>query len=48
MELHLSASKAFATLDALRLVPPPNRTPEDLNAHIRAVLFGSAAKARAA
>lgn len=36
----MEANRVFARADALRLLPPPkNKTVEDLNAHIRAVVF---------
>ena len=35
---HLAASRLFATQEALKLVPPPNRSPQDLNRHIRQAL----------
>lgn len=39
-DARLNAEKFFSRSTVLKLVPPPkNKTPEDLNQHIRAVVF---------
>lgn len=45
---HLAASRLFATQEALRLVPPPNSTPADLNRYVRAALGLEQGQRRAA